>query len=339
MPGQSFLNKKQSSPSWPDPLQTSLFRHLTKHLLLLSWHISLTWPPVVMGEWGMPASSECLGTTPALLGKTAQWPQKWCPSVRRRRGMGCSEDLAGQQPCPNVILRSLKSFFQLGESGLCLCNCKQEKSDEHNQHSPSWIMCLIRHLRPPDLPGRRLFFLSLQPPSPLLALEFISPFKELRSPSGDTLCCQGVSSHGMLGNPRAEQEDKLKWWYKGMQFPSHVHSFQKTQVAASWGQQEQCGSFSSHFSFSAFLVPKEQESWCDAGLPRQVKAALLLPRAFWGTSEGLLYFCQAAKRLFNVCVKLVTPGGVIFKFLELKAQVLARFKRLSCVVWSWYTLL
>lgn len=50
--------------------------------------------------------------------------------------------------------------------------------------------------------------------------------------------------------------------------------------------------------------------------------------------QSFLYLSQASRKLFNVCVKLVTPGGVIFKFLELKAQVLARFKRLSCVVWS-----
>lgn len=45
-------------------------------------------------------------------------------------------------------------------------------------------------------------------PSSLLVLEFISPFEELWSPLEDTLWCQGVSSHRVLGNPCAE-EDKL----------------------------------------------------------------------------------------------------------------------------------
>lgn len=160
----------------------------------------------------------------------------------------------------------------------------------------------------------------------LLALEFINLFKELWSPSGNAvyLCCQGVSSHCMLGNLCAEQEDKL--WNGGFSsILMHIH-FKIVSLLCHWGQQEQCGSFSSHFCFSALLVPKEPESWWDAGLPRQVKAALPLPKAFWGTNEGLLYLSQAAREAFNACVKLVTLGGVISKFLELKAHVLQTLK-------------
>lgn len=136
-------------------------------------------------------------------------------------------------------------------------------------------MCLTRHLWPPDLPGHSLLFFSLLSPSPLLALEFISLFRELWSPSGDNLCCQGVSSHCMFGNPCAEQEDKL--WTDDTRGCSsllvYTH-FKTVSLLHHWGQQEQCGSCSPHFSFAACLVPKEQESWWDAGLSRQVKAAL-----------------------------------------------------------------
>jgi len=92
-------------------------------------------------------------------------------------------------------------------------------------------------------------------------------------------------------------------------------------------------------AFQHCWYQRQREDWWDAGLPPQATAALQLSRVLWGTSRGLLGLCWAARWLFNGCVKLVTPGGVIFKFLELKAQAFARFKRLNCVVQGSYTLL
>lgn len=176
-------------------------------------------------------------------------------------------------------------------------------------------------------------------PSSLLVLEFISPFEELWSPLEDTLWCQGVSSHRVLGNPCAEEDKlwsgdirgcssllmdtylaKVSLLCHGVSRSNLVHSVQFLAFQHSWYQ-------------------RQWEGWWGAGLPPHVKAALLLSRVFWGTSGGLLGLSQAAKWLFNGCVKLVTPGGVILKFLKLKAQVFARIKRLSCVIWGWYTLL
>ena len=128
----------------------------------------------------------------------------------------CNEGLADQYPCPNVILSSLKHLPEPRELGACLCNCKQQKSDKCDQHSLLWIAWLASHSWPPDLLGHPLFLSShpcwhsCHPCSPLILLEFISPFKELWSPSGHTSCCQGVSSRCVLGNPCTEQEDKLR---------------------------------------------------------------------------------------------------------------------------------
>lgn len=61
----------------------------------------------------------------------------------------------------------------------------------------------------------------------------------------------------------------VKWWCKGLQFPSHVPSSQKSQFAVLCGEQEQFGSFSSFFSF--FSTPGTQGYGRDGGSPPQRK--------------------------------------------------------------------
>lgn len=276
-----------------------------------------------MGEKGVPTFSACLCTTPALVKGFAQWCQKLCPLVRHRRTTEDNEGLAGQYLCANMMSKHLP---QPSELGVCLCNFKLEESDKHD--SKPIVNQVACYLLLPDLLRHPLllsFFFSvvqlplILPCSPPLVLEFISPFEELTIRKRFMLPGSFFSLHVRKWLCWTRRHG-IKGWCMWVQFPFWWS--QKGLFAVSWGEQEQVGSFCSIFSFSVLLVPEATGGLMGCWLTNPGKSSNPALQSFLGNC-WLLAGCKVP---FNDCMKLFTLGGVMFKFLELKAKIFTRSK-------------